>query len=124
MEGPRAHGHVIGLQDDAARIGPVALQLQNEVLECSRTALNIHVALPPRNRGASIVPRRRHMHRFAAFTSRRLGMRTRPVQRFVTMHYNGAPGDGASRQIHNQFKWLSVVWPWHASCSYSGPVRQ
>ena len=33
MEGAGAHRHVVGLQHDAALVGPVALQRQDQVLE-------------------------------------------------------------------------------------------
>ena len=33
MEGPRPHLHVIGLQDDAALLAPIAMQGEDQILE-------------------------------------------------------------------------------------------
>jgi hypothetical protein len=39
MEGTGAHFHVVGLQDDAALLGPEILELQDQVLEGKRVDL-------------------------------------------------------------------------------------
>ena len=53
MEGAGAHRHVVGLQDDAALVGPVALQRQDQVLK-RPGAFGLRQAEIPRGKGAAV----------------------------------------------------------------------
>src|SRR5271166_2237774 len=110
MEGAGAHFHVIGLQNDAAPVGPIALQRQNEPLERP---------LRPHMERQIFVRRLRHQAPFlvkaAARSSRwlTLGSQSRRDSRFLIPDRGLAGSNGGSRWAKFAISWSPRRrWRW------------